>query len=829
MTIMNCQADSINNSKRLKLHRYLFTFCKLLILVMMVYPVQGGSGEAAKKNGTKSGNTLPISYDVDVRSIQEQKPLIAIDDKKEAGTTDDRYITPVVIKFDEKFRYAYALSSDSPLAALPLVIEYCDGEADGVLGIGWRLAFTFFMEKAVTHDILSPGIGSFDSGGQWFLYVEGEQIPVQRYLKDEKEYFTANQNPEGALYTFLKLETDKAFFIVPHGIKEKKMNIAFDYAAIDGLPLLMHLRSMDWFMDFTYEKQGLTPRLSGIKLAAVSQDNDQPLRQWSFKYETGGGTDPALFLREISIGTRGLKPQSIEYAYEALDNKAGTKELQSLCEGEAGSLWEKGDPWHLPGKWSLKRNKGLRFFEIDKSKPIDLVNVKERGLQSWLWDKKKGGREDYHDFEPERKLLHTNGLPAGSQLTSLWKDYPPESNKIDTNGYQSIVTSYYLPGSDGKIEYHSEICFPNIICKEGRCSIAPDLDGKVWDCDDHQVLQLPFPLQYEGKKPWPEAMPGIRPRETMMNQGAQFVRFGPYRNGLHYYAIWLRYIDEDTGNPLLAEHRDWYPENCRKRYSTEWNYHGGKKNVRVEICQAFWGKRGLRWMESDENKEQWVRLDLDRQTGLPNGNYILPWHGPDNPDPPDRDPDFNFHYEGFRNVSFAELEPRQTYAVIYGTSCDSCPTESKRPTARHIYKLKNRKWVKVDRNSGFYSPEAVFKAKKLMFVDINNDGYDDLIQTDRRPAKVYINIKRLQQKNAWMACPPFELPHNCNLSDNCRFIALKGDEDKDLDLFIGDGKTTFYNLVNNSTKRPMHSMTLFTDENLKRRSVSGYLSNKIQQ
>lgn len=820
----------MRNSKSIHQFGYILNLAGFYFLFIVIGIIEGWTIDVKEENKCLDEKNISVSYGIAVESFQEQKPLIFSGGNREADVNNDqRYIAPVVVRYDEQFWYTYDLLSDTPLSLLKLSMNYRDGEVEGLLGKGWKVVFTFFIGNELTHDVLSPDIGVFGYDNKWSLYIEGDQIPVQMSIDDNKELYTTKPNSDSTIYIFQKIMVGKELLIIPYRIKENKSEITFRYSISGGLPLLERVYSDRHIMDFNYEQQDTSRRLVSIILSPVTSNIEGPLKQWVFIYDK----ENVGFLREISIEIKDRNVTRLQYSYCVPETGRETIGLHSIFEGEVSSLWERGDPWELPGRWSLSRNKGLRFFEIDKYKPIDLVNVKERGLKSWVWDKQNAEWIEYSVFAPKRKLLNINNTPAGSQFTNIWKFYPKnvpaKLKKHSTNGYQSIVNSYYLPGPDGKLEYHSEVCFPNIICKAGRCIIAPDSNGNIWDCDTNQVLQLPFPLQYEGTRPWPEKTPGVRPREEVFNQGAQFVPFGPYRNGLHFFAIWLRYIDEKTDEPLLGEHRYWYPQNIHKRYSTKWNYAGGKKNVRVEICQAFWGKRGLRWSEADKGKEQWLRMDIDRQTGLPNGNYILPWHGRDNPNPKNRDPNFNYHYEGFRNVSFANLEPRKNYAIIHGRSCDNCTIENRRPAGRHIYQLKNRKWIEVGKHSGFYSPGEVFEAKNLMFVDINNDGYDDIIQIDRRPAKVYINIKKLNKKNAWQECPPLQLPHECNLLDDCRLMSLDGDGDNDLDLFVGNGKITFYNLSTNKGKRPTSYMTFFTDENGKERSVIEYLPALIDQ
>jgi hypothetical protein len=741
---------------------------------------------------------LEVSYGKKYPTYYQQK--LSLD--KPISDINASDLRPLISDFQFQFHYTYPFTQNTPFQDLPLSMAYDDAHGEGLLGDGWQVLYTFRFHENVPLDVISPVINLVQGKEKYFIYIEDIEIPVRLVQEQGKEIFVTEQTYKGVRYSFLKPTTDAGSLVLPYQIHRGKESIHFLYTSANSTHRLQSITRGEFMLVFHYdESSGLLER---IALQSSPSKETQVVAQWELHYETATQMNIDFLRQVMVISQRPDAPhQHLRFSYGVFDQDKGEDKQVDWYSPNAKrcSVWKEvvNNPrYRLPNNMSISAYPGLRFMDINRDGEFDLVDVEHRRLDSWIWDRKEKRWQYFGDkYEPPRPSVKGQ-CPTGSHFSGLVKRY--KNYKYDTVGFQSIITSYYQPTSDGKsLEYYSYVYFPRVF--NGKIPPA----GVIWERDEDPRLKLPVPLQYEGKEPWPRNQLGLASMERYNNQGAQIVNFTRGGSRLNLFYIGLRYRDAVTGEILLAPHRD--TGNWRERYETTWTNEGVTRRVKVDICQAFWTATREHWSESFSKPYFWNRRDLD-STGSPNGLYILPWH---------KDKNYHYHYESFRNVKFAYLDKGKVFAIVQGRAIISGSPEKIRPAAKEIYHLKGAKWVLMEKDSGYYPPDDFFDAKNGIFVDINGNGRDDAIIPLGSERRTYINMGK-HIKPRWRYCPAFDIPRGCNLTDgSSQLIDLNND--KALDIFVGRGRVVYINQVKSPSETRLTYMTSFTDENGKQRSV----------
>ncbi len=281
----------------------------------------------------------------------------------------------------------------------------------------------------------------------------------------------------------------------------------------------------------------------------------------------------------------------------------------------------------------------------------------------------------------------------------------------------------------------------------------------------------------------------MKSTERPRDQGAQLLHLG--RDGeTHLVWIGLLYRDAATGENLVPEARHRRPENCVPRYRTRWD----RREVAVELCQAVWRSRLPAWSDHygdlHGDKPFWERVDLGAD-GRPDGRWSFPTAG---------DPARLWHFEAFRSLRFARLDPfgdATLFAFVLGEAQESHQVEVDHPAVREVYAFipEDEVWQSVDLYDEVVPPRAFldsFHRRRFRgrFADLDGNGLDDaVVAIGRDTRRVWLNTG---EDPRWLEAPAYELPRECDLSDGgCQLTDL--DLDGDLDLFLGDGCLVFIN------------------------------------
>ena len=234
--------------------------------------------------------------------------------------------------------------------------------------------------------------------------------------------------------------------------------------------------------------------------------------------------------------------------------------------------------------------------------------------------------------------------------------------------------------------------------------------------------------------------------------------------------------------------------NCVERYATVFEQQGVERAVRVDTCQAFWQVSTAFWHERDADptcqhgttSSFWTRLDVD-ETGTPNGRFTLPWHS---------DPGYHYHYEHFRNVSFAAVKPFDdryaAFALVQGRGGGTEPVD-RRPEARHLFGLLQGlwRWEQLPDDSAYVPPAPFFAEFEGQFLDLDGDGDDDAVDA-RGPQRVAYLNELDEADPGWRERSDYVLPRECDFGNgHCQAVDLDGDED--LDLLLDNGRTVYLN------------------------------------
>lgn len=777
------------------------------------------------QEGAGEGRT--ISYLKEPFTFHRQK--YSITTPPEAANASD--LSPFLTESGNRFQYEYRFLRDVSESEPPIVLRYRDGAGEGLLGMGWQLRLSLDLSGGTEIDALTPVITPHETGKGWFLQIATERVAVSRTEEEGKVIYVTRSSDGRQTYRFLQVAAASLARVVPFEIHgEGKSVVRFEYEIVGDVPVLCRLVLKSGVLSLQFgqpqsnssarkarEGSGRAKmgRLERMVLTRDRASDPALLAQWEMTY----ATDKALgmtFLTRVALEPSGGPKRNLRFSYGVLDQRAVGGKRRHL-KGARTSMWKlvENDPrFVLPDRMSIATSPGLRFMDLNQDGFTDLVDTQDRTMNSWLWNPRANRWENFNKtYKPPRPSVWAGRL-TGSHYSGLYKKYFKDQKEIfNTVGFQSFAVSYYKPGADQKnLDYRSCVCFPRV---PGGV-ITPDPEtGKIWDCDDHPLLRLPIPLQYEGEDSWPDFKPGIAKVENSRNQGAQFVQFTQNERPNLFY-IGLRYRDAKTGEVLPTEsahHRD--TGNCVERYETVWEQVGLARKVKVEICQAFWVAADKFWSErypiSNPGKPFWVRADLgadDKPTGL----YILPWN---------KDPNYHAHYESFRSVTFATLDNSAdiaAFAIVQGRAIPNSGPEGNRPEAKDIYGLisGSGQWKRLDPESGYYPPDEFFENFNGVFADVDGDDRDDAILATGEKRKTWLNTGGTPR---WKDAPEFYLPRECNLGNgNCRFLKLNGDEYQDL--LIGSGRRVYINQAGRDSRSYLRYMTSFTDENWQQKSVS---------
>ncbi len=760
--------------------------------------------------------------------VFHRQKLSVTKDTSQINASDLR---PEVSENHVSFHYAFLLTLHTPFKELPLFLEYNNGENEGVVGNGWRLAWRLQADNEVALDLLSPNVFAYPCKKHWFLSCDHTEIPAVLSVEEGNEIFIF-EKANTQRYRFIKAKKNGEYLALPFRIgNEEAPSVLFHYEDKDGAPRLRAIEQGNYILELVYEAatgSHESARNRPANLDRISMRLKKPgsnnFITWKFIYKQASGGNER-YLTGILTERPDAPERLLKFDYQAFkpSERQRTHREQKTTDksGDIAGAWRKEEgAWLLPkdkGRaMSISTHPGLRFMDLNLDGYLDLVDSQDGNLRSWLFDKNAPDhwKEYTTKYAPYRGSVkfRDNRRPTGSHYFPLVKKYL--KYQYDTDRFQSLATSYYQPdeGEPHRLVRRSFIAFPRV--KNGR--LYPD-EG-MWDIDDRPLLQLPVPLQYEGT-PWPTHIPGVPTTERFTNQGAQFVNFT--KNGrINLFYIGLRYRDAQTGNILLKEevgHRD--TGNYAEYYETEWHDQHPPRKVKVDICQAFWMSEEDYWSEwypqDNPQKPFWRRLDIG-PNGKPNGRYVLPKQ---------EDPRYYYHYEGFRNVHFATLDetdsPYATFAVIYGRGGDISDKDFERFKVCDIYGLKKGlwKWELLKKDSEYYPPEPFFEYAGGVFADMNGDGRDDAVLAIGGIRKTYLNLGAGAPQR-WLDCPELYLPAGCDLTNGkCQLINLDNYAgDTDTDIFVEDGRVVYIN-ESGTPGIPMSSMILFTDENGHQQSV----------
>ncbi|MDQ1352622.1 MAG: hypothetical protein QG657_2928 [Acidobacteriota bacterium] len=792
----------------------------LLLLVTQPAPANG------------AGRFPEISFQKESAVFHRQKLSITKPDN-EINSSDLR---PFLTISDEPFVYTYRFTFNTPLADVPLQLSYRDGNEESVPGFGWQLTYLFPINDSpgefenpgpMEIDLFSFFLTPFKNDDGWFFLVENDIIPLEWMKEEDKTILSTKRSFGGMIYRFLLIDCGEQLNSLLYRIEAETPgrlpSTQFIYEYINDAYRLHHIQQGEYSLLFQYSANENPVLLKQMILISPAGGVQEYI--WDFHHQTAALPPietPCQFLARITANKPGQEIQQINFSYRLSEPAGGrNKDKKNRIDwysetANESSAWEplENGNWILPDRMNIRNYPGLRFMDLNKDSKLDLVDTEYRRMKSWLWDKTAPGnwREYSTRYLPSLPTVKYSGptRPTGSQYNGLVKKFKiPNYNTI---GYQSIITSYYKPSADGKrLEYFSFVDFPRVL--NGK--LNPDANGNCWVRDEHPLLKLPAPLQYEGESSWPTHLPGIAGVERGSNQGSQFVDLTCDGN-INLFYIGLRYRDAATGEVLLsnegeAPFRD--TRNCVQWYETEWSALGKTRRVIVDVCQACWKTREKFWAEwypqAHPGKNFWQRLDLDKNN-KPNGTFTLPWNSNSN---------YLYHYVGFRNIQFCKLHKigsNYVFAVVQGRACPNCTPPV--PEAKDIYLLERGTftWKKLDQKSGYYPPADFFDSFEGEFIDLNGDGLDDAVVAVGNNRKAYINTGNPGRR--WKKCPAFIPPRDCDLKNGgCQLLNLT--KSKTMELFLESGKRIYVNKVNPEAPGYPFYMTTFTDENGLQRQV----------
>ncbi|MCP5050322.1 MAG: hypothetical protein GY940_24355 [bacterium] len=796
------------------------TIIEKLVIIVTAAALSWGAAQAPP---LLYGQEKEITYGKEESLFHRQKLSVF----KSPGQISASDLRPEVTLDDSRFFYSYPFTRDTPLRDIPLRFFYRDGSGAQLMGNGWRISYTFQFETEHETPVLSPLIPLYKNKTGWFLLWETEEIPLQQEQDTEPGILTTKQSYNGSIYRFKMSDCGDEPTALPYRVtREDKQGeeISFSYRFTDQSPRLEQITQGQYVLVFRYSRG----RLDHIRLSRETGEiGSRVLKQWQMEYDTPK-SEAAPYLSAINHDRhhqhrqeQDASPRKLTFSYAISEPSPLSMSRKTARVSSAWKLRQGNIRFMLPDRhMSIRNIPGLRIMDINQDHHPDVIDTTFRRMRTWIANPGSPGYwlEFSHSYKPPVPLVKYGDSKRlmGSVYSSLAKVF--RIYQYNTHKFQSVITSYYRPTPDGKgLNYTGLVYFPRV-----RNSLDPDPSGYCWRPDDHELLRLPVPLQYEGKRPWPVDRPGIAAIERAGGTGAQFVDFT--RDGrLNLFYIGLRYRDARTGEVLLAKKNEsWFRDtgNCREWYETTWSNLGKTRKVKVDLCQAFWKTRKKFWDErypqQYPGKPFWRRMDLNRD-GTPNSKYILPWQ---------EDARRYFHYDRFRNVSFTRLNryfPAQVFAVIHGRGCATCKPAV--PAVTEIYRLIPGlwKWRKVKPGSDFYPPAEFFDRYDGVFADINGDRIDDALIAAGSYRKTYINTG--QPGNPWLDSPAHYLPRECDLGNGgCQLLNL--DRDRLVDLFTGNGSRVYLNGTPARNRKPYHGyMSAFTDEKGKQKQVDEIKSN----
>ncbi|MCP5107459.1 MAG: VCBS repeat-containing protein [bacterium] len=749
----------------------------------------------------------PVSYSKKHLHTYRQRYSVT----KEPSQITSADLRPLVSLYQDRFFYNYKLLEGTPLQSIPLSLRYETGGGEDGAGLGWEFAYTFILSNPAAVNVISPEI-SYSGGAapqnftdsitNKFVYVNSEIVPVQAVPGKGKDILAAKKEYHGRRFFFLK--PGEYPLVLPYKIQDKTGEpVIFQYAEKNGRSLLQCISRGKFSLRFSYGEEPAAPPVR-VTLSVKKEENHVDVKYWLFSYQTAGVRNER-FLRHITVHAGNGSETTLHFSYGIFDQETGvTKKTVDWYSPDAppAGVWklQQNNRRPLPRGKTIKNNPGLRFIDLNCDTHLDLVETAAFGIDSWLWDPETNDWKSFgRIYKPDRPSIHRKNKPTGSHYINLWKAF--KDKRFNTKKHQAVITAYYKPTRDLEgLEYHNHVCFPKVFLDK----LDPDGSGSIWErvCDER--LKLPVPLQYEGV-PWPRKIPGISAEEGFTNQGARFVQFT--KDGcINLLYIGKRYRDAATGEILLKDivtHRDTC--NCREWYETEWENEGVKRKVKVDLCQGFWKAEKEYWHDTPPGNpcpgSFWQRIDLG-PGGEPLDCYILPWQ--------DHNPRYYHHYLGFKSVKFVALDPGKTFMIVH----NPVPVNPGGPAA-DIYRLCGENWLKLEKESGYYPPDVVLAKRECLFLDLDNDGRDDLIVPHGNPRKVFINMGKGENPR-WKRCPAFDIPWNCDLVDGgAQFVDINIDGCQDL--IFGDGGSglmgsVYINQSISAGNSCSNGMTVFTDE-----------------
>jgi hypothetical protein len=748
-----------------------------------------------------------ITYGINETTFQRQK-LSIFKSQSQINASDLR---PEVTIKDSQFVYRYNFTRNTPIEDIPIQFYYRDGRGTHFIGQGWQISYTLKFKTKIHYSILSPIIPVYKNKSGWFLLAENEEIPLQQHT--QPSILKTKKNNQGYSYQFKILDCGDEHMVLPYRIiHDQQEDISFVYQFVHQKPQLQKITRPPFSLIFKYNQH----RLHTIQL---HKQSGEIFKQWQMAYHSPKN-ERNPYLSTISHNKKDVEPQQLRFTY-ALPHPSALL-LESNIKSSVWKLQQGNIRYMLPNShMSIRTIPGLRFMDINKDHHLDILDTTFRRIRTWIGnpDTPNYWQEFNHSYKPPVPLVKyaDSKRLTGNVYSGLSKEFI--TYQYNTHSFQSIISSSYSPSVDGKfLEYKGLVYFPRI--KNSR--LDPDTSGYCWRPDDHTLLRLPVPLQYEGK-PWPSDRPGIESIERTGGTGAQFVNFS--NDGkINLFYIGKRFRDAQTGQVLLTrKNESWFRDtkNCKEWYETAWNHMGKTRKVKVDLCQAFWKAREKFWDErypkKHPGKSFWRRMDLNKN-GTPNGKYVLPWQ---------EDAHKYFHFNQFRNVRFARLNryfPNHVFAIIHGRGCATCQPAI--PAIKEIYLLAPGilKWRKLKPDSDYYPPATFFDRYDGIFADITGDGIDDAIIAAGKYRKTYINTG--QYGKMWQDSPAYYLPRACDLSNgNCQLLDLNGDNV--VDLFTLNGSKIYLNGTHIVDTQSRHGyMSTFTDQQGQQKQVKLIDTNK---